>query len=78
MAWAVREKDPSRNVNLGDREGFTVVGPSGAGPASPADAPLAALLAGGAIPRQVPLDAIRVGEVSLMSFFHPEFLQDVS
>jgi hypothetical protein len=62
MAWAVREKTPSRHVNLGERLGFTVVGPSGAGPAAPADAPLATLLASGAIPRQVPLDAIRVGE----------------
>ena len=61
MAWAVREKDPSRNVILGGSQGFTFVGPSGYGSVSPAD-DLATLLASGAIPRQVPLDAIRVGE----------------
>jgi hypothetical protein len=62
MAWAVREKDPSRKVNLGGSDGFTVVGPSGYGRADPADAPLATLLASGAIPRQVPFDAIPVFE----------------
>jgi len=62
MAWAVREKDPSRYVTLGGSDGFTVVGSIGFGSASSADAPIATLFASGAIPRHVPLDAIRVGE----------------
>jgi WD40 repeat protein len=69
MAWAVREEDPSRKVNLGKSAGFTVVGPSGYGPVSPADAPLATLLASGAIPSQVPLDAIRVGGAKQVSVY---------
>jgi hypothetical protein len=60
MAWAVREKDPSRNVNLASGARFTAVGPSGTAAADPADVALATLLAGGAIPRQVPVDAMRI------------------
>jgi hypothetical protein len=60
MAWAVRETDPSRNVNLRSGAGFTAVGPFGIEAADPADAALATLLAGGAIPRQVPVDAMRI------------------